>query len=75
MKRLVSVLLIVAFLIGLGSALAAFVPEVMVADGPLYPPPIVPPWPNADSITTVGGPLYPPPIVPPWPPNSDSITS
>jgi hypothetical protein len=46
----------------------------IVADGPVYPPPIVPPWPDQNSIGPIvaDGPVYPPPIVPPWP-NANSI--
>jgi hypothetical protein len=71
MKRFVSVLLVAAFLFGLGSAVSSYIPEPVVADGPVYPPPIVPPWPDENSNgmgpIVADGPVYPPPIVPPWP--------
>jgi hypothetical protein len=75
MRKTLALLLVVACLFGVGSALGAFTPEPAVAGGPLYPPPIVPPLepPDQNSIVA-GGPLYPPPIVPPLePPDQNSI--
>ncbi len=77
MKRILILLLVVACLVGLSSGLGAFTPEPAVADGPVYPQPIVPPLkpPDQNSIIIVAGiPLYPPPIVPPLPPSQNSIT-
>jgi len=77
MKKTLVLLLVVACLFGLGSALSEFTREPAVADGPAYPPHIVPPFPpDQNNIVIVAdGPAYPPPIVPPFPPeNSNSIT-
>ncbi len=77
MKRVLTILLVVACLFGLSSALGALTPEPTVAGGPHYPPPIVPPLepPGSNNIIVIGGgPHYPPPIVPPLePPGSNNI--
>jgi hypothetical protein len=74
MRKTLALLLVVACLFGVGSALGAFTPEPAVAGGPLYPPPIVPPLPPDQNSIVAGGPLYPPPIVPPLePPDQNSI--
>lgn len=77
MKKVGALLLLVACLFGV-AALGTFTPEVTVADGPAYPPPIVPPLPpgeNNNIIIVADGPAYPPPIVPPLPPGANSITA
>lgn len=77
MKRVLTILLVVACLFGLSSALGALTPEPAVADGPAYPRPIVPPMepPSQNNIIILGdGPAYPRPIVPPMePPGANNI--
>ncbi|NLA60764.1 MAG: hypothetical protein GX863_06640 [Firmicutes bacterium] len=78
MKKFMVLLLVLACLFGLGTAMRTFTVEPTLADGPVYPPPIIPPFPPPDcnSIVVVAdGPVYPPPIIPPFPPPVNNTVS